>query len=446
VALVAVPLIVIPGLLLQYPLATLAKEGMAEAALRNAILMESVYRVEDIKNLQCESRFRRLWRVVNEKAGVISIRQRLYASVLMTFAMMTQQMAYVAIIITGVYGIFYSGLSTGTVLACSILIGRTLSPLNQIPAALTRLQNARVAKDGLDNLLNAPADHDTQRDAYHKPVLNGQYRFEKVQYGYEQESGAVLNIPALSIEPGERIAVLGRTGAGKTTFLRLLAGMAMPQAGRVTLDGTPLDLIDIGDVRRNIGTVLQDSSLFYGSLRENLVMGNPLANNQALERVLRMTCADRLLLSQPQGLDLKLRESGHGLSSGQKQVLILARMLLREPNIVLLDEPTSALDEATEQEFIRNLQAWIGQRTLIAATHRYALLPMMTRVIVIDGGRIVLDKPREEALAALRQGVQVPQARNAQAQAQAQTQVQAPARTQAQAQSASTPDATPNAT
>jgi ATP-binding cassette subfamily C protein LapB len=419
VPLVAAPLIVIPGLLMQYPLANLAKQGMAEAAVRNAILMESVYRVEDIKGLQCETRFRRLWRQVNEKAGIISIRQRIYASVLMTFAMTTQQIAYIAVIVTGVYGIFYSGLSTGTVLACSILIGRTLSPLNQIPAALTRLQNARVAKEGLDNLLQAPVDHDPVRDSYHKPVLRGQYRFDKVQYAYEQDAGIALNIGSLSIEPGERIAVLGRTGSGKTTFLRLLSGMAIPQSGRITLDGTPLDLIDVGDVRRNIGTTLQDSSLFYGSLRENLVMGDPLANNQAIERALRMTCADRLLLSQPHGLDLKLRESGQGLSGGQKQVLILSRMLLRDPNILLLDEPTSALDEGTEQEFIRNLQAWIGTRTLIAATHRYALLPMMTRVIVIDGGRIVLDKPREEALAMLRQGVQTPagaqQARSAQA-------------------------------
>jgi ATP-binding cassette subfamily C protein LapB len=205
----------------------------------------------------------------------------------------------------------------------------------------------------------------------------------------------------LGIEPGERIAVLGRTGAGKSTFLRLLAGMARPQRGRVILDGTPLDLIDVADVRRSVGCLLQDSSLFYGSLRENLLIGAPLAEDAALQRALKLACADRLLLGQPHGLDLKLRESGAGLSGGQKQALMLARLILREPNILLLDEPTASLDEWTERDVIHNLGQWLGKRTLVVATHRYSVLSIVERVIVVDGGRIVLDAPRDEALARL---------------------------------------------
>ncbi|MDR2215294.1 MAG: type I secretion system permease/ATPase [Nevskiaceae bacterium] len=398
VPLIAAPLVVVPGLIAQYPLAKLSTEGMAESALRNAILMESVYRVEDIKSLQAEPRFRGLWHKANQRSSEISLRQRHLAAMLMSFSGTAQNLAYTGVIIAGVYGVLQSGLSTGTVIACSILTSRTLAPLAQIPAALSRLQNAKVAKEGLDRLLTLPVDHDPHKDRYHKPALAGGYRFDKVQYAYGPEEGLAMDVASLSIKPGERIAVLGRTGAGKSTLLRLLAGMAQPQQGRILLDGTPLDLIDVADVRRSVGCLLQDSSLFLGTLRENLLIAAPLADDPTIQRAMKIACADRLLLNQPHGLDLKLRESGVGLSGGQKQALMLARLILREPHVVLLDEPTASLDEATEREVIANLGLWLGQRTMVVATHRYQILSIVQRVIVVDGGRIVLDAPRDEAL------------------------------------------------
>jgi ATP-binding cassette subfamily C protein LapB len=401
VPLVAAPLVVLPGILAQRALAKLSTEGMGEAALRNAILMESVYRVEDIKGLQAEARFRALWHKTNQRSGEISLRQRRLASMLVSFSATTQNLAYAGTIIVGVYGVLQGALSTGTVIACSILTSRTLAPLAQIPAALSRLQNARVAKEGLDRLLTLPVDHDQQKERYHKPALLGRYRLEKVQYAYGPDDGVAFQAAALAIEPGERIAVLGRSGSGKSTLLRLLAGLAQPQQGRIVLDDTPMDLIDVADVRRSVGCLLQDASLFYGTLRENLLLGAPLADGEAAQRALRISCADRLLLQQPRGLDLKLRESGVGLSGGQKQALMLARLLLRDPQILLLDEPTASLDEGTEQQVIKNIGDWLGPRTLVVATHRYSILSIVQRVIVVDGGRIVLDGPRDAVLARL---------------------------------------------
>jgi len=404
VPLVAAPLVVLPGILAQRPLARLSTEGMAESALRNAILMESVYRVEDIKNLQAEARFRALWHKANRRSGELSLQQRHLANMLVSFSGTVQNLAYAGVVIAGVYGILYAGLSIGTVIACSILTSRTLAPLAQIPAALARLQSARVAKEGLDKLLALPVDHDPSQDRYHKPSLTGRYRLENVKYAYGPDEGLALDIAALDIEPGERIAVLGRTGAGKSTFLRLLAGMAQAQQGLVILDGSPMQHIDVADLRRSIGCLLQDASLFHGTLRENLLLGAPLANDDAIRRAMKTACAGKLLLAQPHGLDLKLRESGAGLSGGQKQALMLARLLLREPEILLLDEPTASLDEETENEVIRNLDQWLGSRTLVVATHRHAILSIVRRVIVIDGGRVVFDAPREQALARLSGG------------------------------------------
>lgn len=401
VPLAAIPLLILPGLLAQIPLAKLSNEGMSEAALRNAILMESIYRVEDIKILQAEPRFRSLWNSVNRVSGEIGLKQRYLAGLLVNFSQMVQQLAYVGVVIVGVYGILDGGLSFGAVLACSILTSRTIAPLGQISAVLGRIQNARVGKKGLDSLLSLPVDHDPEKDAYHKPVLVGRYRFENVAYAYGPQEKPALVIPQLKIEPGERIAILGRVGAGKSTLLRLCGGLATPVQGRILFNETAMGLIDVADIRRDIGFVLQGSSLFYGSLRENLLIGNPLASDEQILEAMRLSCADQLLLNQPHGLDLKLRENGQGLSGGQKQALILARAFLRSPNILLLDEPTASLDEATELAIIERLKGWLGQRTLIVATHRYPVLSLVDRIIVIDGGRIARDGPRDEILKVL---------------------------------------------
>ncbi|WP_198015322.1 type I secretion system permease/ATPase [Nitratidesulfovibrio termitidis] len=404
VPLAAIPLLILPGLLAQIPLARLSNEGLAETALRNALLMESVFRVEDIKILQAEPRFRASWNEVNTISGEIGLKQRRLGALLVNFSQMVQQLAYVGVVIAGVYGILEGGLSFGSVLACSILTSRTIAPLGQIAAVLGRLQNAKVGKKALDSLLTLPLDHDPDKDAYHKPVLVGSYQFENVVYLYGPDEKPALIIPRLGITPGERIAVLGKVGAGKSTFLRLAAGLASPVQGRILFNNTPMNLIDVADIRRDLGVMLQESGLFYGTLRENLLIANPLATDEQILEAMRLSCADQLLLTQPHALDMKLRENGQGLSGGQKQSLMLARLFLRNPNILLLDEPTASLDEMTEVAIIRRMQAWLGQRTLVVATHRYPVLSLVDRIILIDGGRIVRDGPKDEVLRAMTGG------------------------------------------
>lgn len=402
VPLAAIPLLIVPGLLAQLPLARLSRQGQAESALRNAVLMESIYRAEDIKAMQAEPRFRRLWERTNLVNAEIGLKQRRLAGLLVNGAQTVQQLAYVGVLVAGVYGILDASLSFGAVLACSILTSRTIAPLGQIPALLARIQSARAGKKGLDALMALPVDHDPGKDVYHKPALKGRYRFENVAYRFAPQDRVVLQLPQLSIQPGERIALLGHVGAGKSTLLRLLGGLATPVQGRIHLDDTPMPLIDVADLRRDVGLLLQDSGLFYGTLRENMQIASPLASDEAILAAMRLAGADKLLLRQPHGLDLKLREGGIGLSGGQKQVLMLARIFLRAPQVLLLDEATAALDEATELAIIERMRHWLGQRTLILATHRYPLLALVDRVIVLENGRIVRDGPREEVLQALR--------------------------------------------
>jgi len=423
VPIAAIPLIILPGIIAQIPLGKLANAGMDDAALRNAILMESIYRVEDIKLLQAEPRFRKLWNEVNKNSGEISLKQRKWAAMLMHFSQMMQQLAYMGVVIVGVYGIFDARLSFGAVLACSILTSRTIAPLAQIPVILGRLQNVRIGKRALDGLLKLPVDHDSRKDYYHKPVILGDYKFSNVAYSYGSMEKPALVIPQLNITAGERIAILGKVGAGKSTLLRMLAGLSTPAQGQIALDGTPLGLVDIADIRRDIGAVLQEASLFYGTLRDNLLIGNPRASDEDILKAMHLACADRLLLNQPHGLDLKLRESGIGLSGGQKQVMMLSRLYLRAPNVVILDEPTASLDESSELAVLQNMQQWLGNRTLLVATHRYPVLALVDRIIIIDNGRIIRDGPKDGVLKSLvnppsqKDGMPAPSSNNAESRA-----------------------------
>ncbi len=403
VPLVAIPLLIVPGILMQRPLKKLSNLGMNEAALRNAILMESIYRIEDIKMLQAEPKFRNVWNHVNRVSSDIGLKQRFLGGLLMNFSQTVQQLAYIGVVIFGVYLILDNQLSFGSVLACSILTSRTIAPLAQIPAMFSRLQNAVVGKRGLDSLLMLPLDHPGDKDAYHKPALYGDYHFQNVVFSYDPQNKPALIVPSLKITRGEKIALLGRVGAGKSTLLRLAGGLSSPNQGRILFNGTNMGLVDVADIRRDTGCLMQDASLFYGTLRENMLMGDPTASDEEILQAMRLSCADQLLLNQPHGLDLVLRESGHGLSGGQKQSLMLARMLLRSPNIVLLDEPTASLDEASEQAVITNLRNWLGERTLIVATHRYSVLNLVDRIIVMEAGRVMLDGPKDEILARLNQ-------------------------------------------
>ena len=205
-------------------------------------------------------------------------------------------------------------------------------------------------------------------------------------------------IPKLEIKPGEKIAILGRNGAGKSTLLQLLSGMQTPLQGKVKLDGIDLTLIDPSDVRRDMGLLNQNSQLFYGSIRENLTLGAPLATDQQILEALQITGALGFVQEKKEGLDHIILEGGVGFSGGQRQALLLARLLIRQPKILLLDEPTAAIDDVSEKQLIDHLKGYLTHRTMIVATHIRAVVELVDRILVGNDGKIVMDGPRDQIL------------------------------------------------
>lgn len=399
VMVLVVPLMILPGILIQKPLAKLASEGMREGAIRNATLVEAVQGIEDIKLLRAESRFQNQWNHMNEVSADISMRQRKLVGVMTAWTQKIQGLTFAIVVLVGCFAVMKGEMTTGALVACSILSSRMLGPIAQISGVLGRFQQAKVAKTSLDELMKKPVDQAPNAHLIHRPVLNGHYELNNTVFKYsEDDAKPTLIIPKLEIQTGEKIAILGRNGAGKSTLLQLLSGMQEPVQGKIKLDGVDLGLIDPSDVRRDMGLLNQNAHLFFGSVRENLKLGAPLATDQEILEALKITGALDFVQEKKEGLDHQVLEGGAGFSGGQRQALLLARLLLRQPSIVLLDEPTASLDDVSEQQLIQQLKGWLGQKTLVIATHRRAVLELVDRIIVLHDGKIVMDGPKEQIL------------------------------------------------
>lgn len=393
-------LLLIPGLLAQRHLARLSNEGMREASLRNSMLVETVQGIEDIKLLRAEHRFQGQWNHLNEVSADIGLRQRFATGMLVTWTQEIQSTVFAVTVLFGAVRVMDGDMTTGSLVAASILASRMMAPISQLAGVLSRWQQAKVALSGLNALMKLPVDHPERSKRVHRPVIQGSFEINQASFQYgEADKQAALQVAKLTIKPGERIAILGRNGAGKSTLLQVLAGMHAPQQGEVLLDGLRLSLIDPADVRRDIGLLTQNARLFYGSLRDNLTLGAPDASDDDILAALELSGVSSFVEGLPEGLDHVVLEGGRGLSGGQRQALLLARMLIRQPQVVLLDEPTASLDEVSERQVLERLGPWLQGKTLIVATHRLAVLSLVERVVVLDGGRVVLDDAKAKAIA-----------------------------------------------
>ncbi|MEZ0584718.1 type I secretion system permease/ATPase [Erwinia sp. STN24] len=399
VPLVAIPLIVLPGLLAQRPLAKLSRATMRESALRNAMLVESVQGADDIKLLRGEPYFQNQWNHLNETIGKATVRQRFISGLLASWTSEVQTLAYVSVVLVGALLAMDGDISTGVLIGCSMLASRMMAPLGQLAMIFSRWQQAKVAREGLASLLNSEVDQPERGAQVHRAKLYGDYSLDGIVYRYSPEAAqAALALDKLTIKPGEKIALLGRNGSGKSTLLQMLAGLLRPTQGALLLDGVRLDTLDPLDVRRDVSLVSQSSSLFFGTIRQNLRLGMPLATEEEMQEALAIAGAMTFIRQLPEGLDYLLHEGGKGLSGGQRQLLLLARALLRQPAVLLLDEPTAWLDDAAESRLIEKLKAWSGEKTLIIATHRPAVMQLVDRILLLDNGKIVRDGTKEQLL------------------------------------------------
>lgn len=399
VPLAAIVLMVVPGILAQRRIRIHASEAMRESSLRNAMLVEAVQGIEDIKTLQAEERFEQQWNHFNAVSGEAQIRSRSITNTLSVWTQSVQTGVYAVTIFVGAPMVIAGDMTTGALVGASMLGSRMIAPMAQVTQILTRLQHAKVAMRSLNQLMRLPVDHPDQERRIELPHIHGDYRLRAAIFRYGDDMAPpALTVRDLSIRAGEHIALLGKNGAGKSTLLQALSGLLEADSGEILLDSVALPQIDPADVRRDVGLLTQNARLFYGTIRENITLGAPHVSSQEILAVLAMVGAEDFIRKLPKGLEHVLLEGGQGLSGGQRQSLLLARLLIRQPAVVLLDEPTASMDEATERNFIRQFREWSTGRTVVIATHRMRVIELVERMIVVDNGVIALDDTKESAL------------------------------------------------
>lgn len=422
---VALLLMVLPGILAQKRLHRYVNEGMREGSMRNAMLIEAVQGLDDIKMMQAEDRFQQRWNHFNAVTAEAQLKQRGITSGLQAWAQVVQMGVFATIIFVGAPMVIAGTLSTGTLVACSILGSRMMAPMAQVTQIFSRMQQTKLSHQSVDGLLRMAPDRPARESRIGVASLRGQYEFRNVDfYRDAEQSQLAMSIPHLVIPAGEKVALLGRIGSGKSTLLQAMAGLMEQGSGTALLDDMALNQIDSFDLRRDVGLLTQESRLFHGTIRENLLMAAPLATDAQIMEALTLSGAAEFVNGGGQGLDYQLLENGRGLSGGQRQALLLARLFLRDPQIVLLDEPTAAMDEQSERKLVEALGRWGAGRTMIIATHRMRMLDIVDRVIVMENGRINFNgtkaaflqraqpaKPVARPVAG--QGVRVPVARKA---------------------------------
>ncbi len=408
VPLVMVPVSILAGLAFRRSMEKLTAEHMEESNLKNGLLIEAIDGIESVKAANAEWKMLTRWRAMTAHLASNELKMRMMSSMSSNVTQSLQQISYVGMVAVGAYAINAGNLTMGSLIACSIISGRALTPVAQLSSLIVQWEHARLALKALNAIMAMPSDRDSQERLVVPEQCYGQLRMDKVGFAYAKDAPTV-DISALQIRPGERIAILGAVGSGKSTFIKLLSGLYKPMTGHLFLDDVDVTHLAPEYVRESIGYLPQDVRLFNGTLRDNLTLGLPMPSDSQILRAAAMTGLDSAIQNHPKGLELTIAEGGRGLSGGQRQLVGLTRMLLACPKVLLLDEPTASMDGQLEIKVMRHLfQEMPKDAVIVVVTHKPALLPHVDRILVMDRGRIVLDGPREEVLTRLSQHTPTP--------------------------------------
>lgn len=388
----------------QHRMHELSETSYRAGALRNATLVESLTALETIKTQGAEGVMQARFEKSSAYLSTVGRKLRLLSATVTNGAMEMQQLVNLMVIIVGVYLIAEKQLTMGGLIACTMLSGRAVAPLGQLVGLLMQYQGSKTALHSLNEVMKRPVERPAEANFIHRPELKGDIEFKDVEFSYPEQQVAALKGLNFRIKAGEKVVIIGRVGSGKTTLQKLLLGLYQPTGGAVSIDGVDLRQLDPADLRRNVGYVSQDVVLFYGTLRDNIAIGAPYADDSAIVAAAEVAGLSEFVNRHPQGFDMMIGERGESLSGGQRQGVAIARAMLMDPPILLLDEPSSAMDHSTEHAFKQRLRTHAAHKTVIVVTHRNSLLEIADRIIVVDDGKVVADGPRDQVIQALQSG------------------------------------------
>jgi ATP-binding cassette subfamily C protein LapB len=408
IAVIGIVAMLVLNVVLHKPMERASRFSTLHGQDRHGTLVESIVAAETIRAVGAERTMRRRWRDQVAVSAVSAHQMRFYQQLAAHSTAFIVQTTGVLTLVVGAVMISDQHLSSGALIAVGMLNSRVMAPFSQLAGLLVRLYHTRTALRFLSRFMGSEKLRGDDCNFISRPDLQGSLSVDVVSLRFPAGPrvfiDALKNL-SLTFNAGEHVAILGRNGSGKSTLLKVLAGVLAPETGVTFVDGVDMQQIDPAEVRGLIGYVQQEPLLLSGTLRENLIIGWPEASDADVLRAAVAAGVDDFAKLHPEGYGMRLGERGAGLSAGQKQAVAIAQVLIRDPKVLLLDEPTSALDPRAEQQLLSKLALALTGRTLIVVTHRPAILSLTQRVVVMEGGSVLMDKPRDEALLLLSGGI-----------------------------------------
>jgi ATP-binding cassette subfamily C protein LapB len=374
------------------------------AAQRNATLVESMVGLETIKIMGAEGEMQRRYERATRFLAQIGGRLKLLSTTTVNFAQAISQLVSIVIVIVGVYLLVDGKITMGGIIAASMLAGRAMAPLGQVAGLLMQYQNAKTSLSAVESHMQLPIERPANSSFLHRDSFRGEIEFRNVTFRYPDRDDIALKNVSFKMQAGEKVGVIGRVGSGKTTIEKLILGLYQPEEGAVLIDGIDTRQIDPAELRRAIGFVPQDPLLFFGTLKQNIALGNAAADDAQVLAAAELAGIAEFANANPRGFDMQIGERGDSLSGGQRQAVSIARAILNDPPMLILDEPSSAMDHQSEERLKQRLRSYLAGKSMLLVTHRTSLLELVDRLIVIDQGQIMADGPKAQVVEALQQG------------------------------------------
>lgn len=373
-----------------------------ELSVLNSMLQENVMGINVVQLFQREKYNSELFRTVNERYRIAIDKTIFHDSAVSATLEWISLVAIAAVLWIGGIFILQDSLTFGILSAFILYAQRLFDPLRQFADKFTMFQSGFTAIERISELMNIPVEiqdrHDNiSFDENADQGKVGEIRFENVSFAYKPDEYILKNLN-FTINPGEKIAIVGPTGAGKSSIIRLLCRLYEPNQGRILVDGIDIRDITQAELRRHIGVILQESFIFAGDVRRNITLGEEYSLTE-IEEAAKVTNVDRFIRQLPDGYDTILRERGANLSGGQKQLLAFARVAIRNPNILVLDEATSSLDVATEADTQEALEKLLVGKTAIIIAHRLSTIRNVDKILVLKQGELIESGSHDQLLA-----------------------------------------------
>ena len=370
-------------------------------AEQTAFTHETISGIKVIQAYSQEENVLETFDKMNEKLADRSLKAIFYSSITNPATRFVNSLVYTVVGLVGAFFVLNSQLSIGQLAAFLTYANQYTKPFNEITGVMTEFQNSIACASRVFELMEEPVESEEGKEINLPEMIKGEVLFEQVSFSYQKDQSLIKDF-SLEVKPGEKIAIVGPTGSGKSTLINLLMRFYEVNKGNITIDGISIKDMSRQQLRQLFGMVLQETWLQSGTIRENLLLGNPNATDEEIQQVLMQCQLDKMIEKLPQGLETPLQRQGEDFSQGQRQLLSIARVMLSKPSMLILDEATSSIDTRTELKIQQAFQTLMEEKTSFIVAHRLSTIQNADKILVLKDGQVIEQGTHEELIA--RQG------------------------------------------